>query len=218
MSGVLIRPAALTRGIEASSATLRATSPYLHASFSERPMTRRTWPIDEARFQLRGRAEFTYAPGGLRCLILAPSGEVQGADSTAEAVLRAGVLALGIGIAAEDGQPVVAQRLALQVAAEVEPAVEVELHRLGVERRSVVEGDPDALDAVHHVQIGEDGAVVPAPADALLPAADAALFTSLRKNIRPPVELVALAMHVNDPEFGRRVADLFVQLLAQERR
>lgn len=47
-----------------------------------------------------------------------------------------------------------------------------------------------------------------------LPAADAALFESLRRNIRPPVELVELDMHINDPEFAAAMAERLVGLLA----
>ena len=39
------------------------------------------------------------------------------------------------------------------------------------------------------------------------PAADAALFEALRANVRPPVELVELDLHINDPEFADAVAD-----------
>lgn len=47
-----------------------------------------------------------------------------------------------------------------------------------------------------------------------LPEADAALFESLRRNIRPPVELVELDMHINDPEFAAAMAERLVGLLA----
>ncbi|MCQ3979119.1 MAG: UPF0261 family protein [Anaerolineae bacterium] len=46
-----------------------------------------------------------------------------------------------------------------------------------------------------------------------LPEADAALFESLRRNIRPPVELVELDMHINDPEFAAAMAERLVGLL-----
>ncbi len=49
-----------------------------------------------------------------------------------------------------------------------------------------------------------------------LPEADAALFESLRRNIRPPVELVELDMHINDPEFAAAMAERLVGLLAAE--
>lgn len=48
-----------------------------------------------------------------------------------------------------------------------------------------------------------------------LPEADAALFESLRRNIRPPVELVELDMHINDPEFAAAMAERLVGLLAR---
>jgi uncharacterized protein (UPF0261 family) len=39
-----------------------------------------------------------------------------------------------------------------------------------------------------------------------LPAADAALFEALRRNIRSPVELVELDLHINDPAFAAAMA------------
>lgn len=47
-----------------------------------------------------------------------------------------------------------------------------------------------------------------------LPDADAALFESLRRNIRPPIELVELDLHINDPEFAAAMAERLVGLLA----
>ncbi len=47
-----------------------------------------------------------------------------------------------------------------------------------------------------------------------LPEADAALFESLRRNIRPPVELVELDLHINDPEFAAAMAERLLGLLA----
>ena len=47
-----------------------------------------------------------------------------------------------------------------------------------------------------------------------LPGADAALFESLRQNIRPPVTLVELDMHINDPEFAKAMADRLLELLS----
>jgi uncharacterized protein (UPF0261 family) len=50
-----------------------------------------------------------------------------------------------------------------------------------------------------------------------LPEADAALFESLRRNVRSPVELVELDMHINDPEFAAAMAGRLVEMLARER-
>jgi uncharacterized protein (UPF0261 family) len=50
-----------------------------------------------------------------------------------------------------------------------------------------------------------------------LPAADAALFESLRRNIRPPVEVVELDMHINDPEFAAAMAERLVGMLGVRR-
>jgi uncharacterized protein (UPF0261 family) len=47
-----------------------------------------------------------------------------------------------------------------------------------------------------------------------LPEADAALFEALRRNIRPPVELIELDMHINDPEFAAAMAERLLGMLA----
>jgi uncharacterized protein (UPF0261 family) len=46
-----------------------------------------------------------------------------------------------------------------------------------------------------------------------LPEADAALFDALRKNIRRPVELVELDLHINDPEFAAAMAGRLLGML-----
>ncbi|MBC7811336.1 MAG: Tm-1-like ATP-binding domain-containing protein, partial [Burkholderiales bacterium] len=46
-----------------------------------------------------------------------------------------------------------------------------------------------------------------------LPQADQALFDALRQNVRPPVELVELDMHINDPEFATAIAEHLITLL-----
>lgn len=46
-----------------------------------------------------------------------------------------------------------------------------------------------------------------------LPEADAALFDALRRNIRPPVELIELDMHINDPEYAEAMADRLLAML-----
>lgn len=48
-----------------------------------------------------------------------------------------------------------------------------------------------------------------------LPEADAALFESLRRNIRPPVELVELDLHINDPEFAAAMAERLLGLMGK---
>jgi uncharacterized protein (UPF0261 family) len=48
-----------------------------------------------------------------------------------------------------------------------------------------------------------------------LPAADAALFNALRENIRPPVELVELDLHINDPEFAIAMAERLLEMLGR---
>jgi uncharacterized protein (UPF0261 family) len=49
-----------------------------------------------------------------------------------------------------------------------------------------------------------------------LPAADAALFDALRKKIAPPVELVELDQHINDPGFAAAMADKLLAMLASK--
>ncbi|MBE7554974.1 MAG: Tm-1-like ATP-binding domain-containing protein [Anaerolineales bacterium] len=49
-----------------------------------------------------------------------------------------------------------------------------------------------------------------------LPEADAALFESLRRNIRPPVELVELDLHINDPEFAAAMAARLLGMLGAQ--
>jgi len=39
-----------------------------------------------------------------------------------------------------------------------------------------------------------------------LPEADAALFTALRRHVKPPVELIELDLHINDPAFAIAMA------------
>ena len=39
-----------------------------------------------------------------------------------------------------------------------------------------------------------------------LPEADAALFTALRRHVKPPVELIELDLHINDPAFAAGMA------------
>jgi uncharacterized protein (UPF0261 family) len=46
-----------------------------------------------------------------------------------------------------------------------------------------------------------------------LPEADEALFDALRQNVRPPVELVELDMHINDPAFAEAMAGRLLAML-----
>jgi uncharacterized protein (UPF0261 family) len=46
-----------------------------------------------------------------------------------------------------------------------------------------------------------------------LPEANEALFEALRHNIRPPVELVELDLHINDPEFAIAMANRLLEML-----
>jgi uncharacterized protein (UPF0261 family) len=49
------------------------------------------------------------------------------------------------------------------------------------------------------------------------PLADAALFDALRRHVKtPPVDLVELDLHINDPEFADALADRLLAALAQE--
>ena len=48
-----------------------------------------------------------------------------------------------------------------------------------------------------------------------LPQANAALFDALRQNIQPPVELVELDMHINDPDFAVAMANKLLEMLKE---
>ena len=43
--------------------------------------------------------------------------------------------------------------------------------------------------------------------------ADEALFDALRRNVRPPVALVELDLHINDPEFSEAMATRLLEML-----
>jgi uncharacterized protein (UPF0261 family) len=45
------------------------------------------------------------------------------------------------------------------------------------------------------------------------PEADHALFDTLREQLRPPVELIELDLHINDPEFADAIAEALLDLL-----
>lgn len=45
------------------------------------------------------------------------------------------------------------------------------------------------------------------------PEADAALFNALRQNVQPPVELIELDLHINDPEFAKAMAERLLLML-----
>ena len=45
------------------------------------------------------------------------------------------------------------------------------------------------------------------------PEADAALFDTLRRHIRPPVELVELDLHINDTAFADAVFERLIALM-----
>lgn len=49
------------------------------------------------------------------------------------------------------------------------------------------------------------------------PPADAAFLTTLRQEIRPDIPVLTYERHVNDPNFGREVAELFIQMALLER-
>jgi uncharacterized protein (UPF0261 family) len=46
-----------------------------------------------------------------------------------------------------------------------------------------------------------------------LPAADAALFGALRRNVKPPVELIELDLHINDPAFAAAMAEKLLAMM-----
>ena len=49
------------------------------------------------------------------------------------------------------------------------------------------------------------------------PDADAAFLAALREDINPEIEILTYERHVNDPQFGKEVADLFIKLMSKER-
>ena len=49
------------------------------------------------------------------------------------------------------------------------------------------------------------------------PDADAAFLETLREEIREGVPVMTFERHVNDPQFGREVADLFIEMMSKER-
>lgn len=48
------------------------------------------------------------------------------------------------------------------------------------------------------------------------PEADAAFLDELRRGLRPDVPVTTVPAHVNDPDFGRHVADVFCELMADK--
>jgi uncharacterized protein (UPF0261 family) len=49
------------------------------------------------------------------------------------------------------------------------------------------------------------------------PPADAAFLTTLKAEIKPATPVRTYERHVNDPQFGLEVADLFIKLMNEER-
>jgi len=49
------------------------------------------------------------------------------------------------------------------------------------------------------------------------PEADAALFQALRDHVRPPVEIVELDLHINDPAFAEAAVDRLLALIEEHR-
>ena len=49
------------------------------------------------------------------------------------------------------------------------------------------------------------------------PPADAAFLATLKKEIQPEIPVITFERHVNDPQFGLEVADLFTNLMNEER-
>jgi uncharacterized protein (UPF0261 family) len=49
------------------------------------------------------------------------------------------------------------------------------------------------------------------------PEADAAFLAALRDEIDPEIPILTYEKHVNDPQFGEGVADLFINLMSKER-
>jgi uncharacterized protein (UPF0261 family) len=49
------------------------------------------------------------------------------------------------------------------------------------------------------------------------PEADAAFLATLKAEIQPGIPVMTFERHVNDPQFGQEVADLFINLMSKER-
>ena len=49
------------------------------------------------------------------------------------------------------------------------------------------------------------------------PPADAAFLATLKAEIQPGIKMITFKKHVNDPQFGEEVADLFIDLMNKER-
>lgn len=49
------------------------------------------------------------------------------------------------------------------------------------------------------------------------PQADAAFLNTLRQDIRQDIPVLTYQRHVNDPQFGMEVADLFIEMMSKER-
>ena len=49
------------------------------------------------------------------------------------------------------------------------------------------------------------------------PPADQAFLETLQKEIRHDIPIKSYPRHVNDPQFGREVADLFINMMSKER-
>jgi uncharacterized protein (UPF0261 family) len=49
------------------------------------------------------------------------------------------------------------------------------------------------------------------------PAADAAFLATLKAELQPETQVISFERHVNDPQFGLEVADLFINLMSKER-
>jgi len=49
------------------------------------------------------------------------------------------------------------------------------------------------------------------------PSADAAFLATLQAEIRDGIPIKTFERHVNDPQFGKEVADLFINLMSKER-
>jgi uncharacterized protein (UPF0261 family) len=69
-----------------------------------------------------------------------------------------------------------------------------------------------------HIVMPLGGLSIPATPDGPFwdPEGDAMFLSSLRENLRSDIPVTTVDLHINDPELGRRVADLFLSLQPQE--
>lgn len=69
-----------------------------------------------------------------------------------------------------------------------------------------------------HVAVPTEGLSIPNEPQGVFwdPEADAAFLTQLREQLRSDIQITTHAKHVNDPEFGEEVAELFIDVMKKD--